>query len=174
LFEATDIYACGNISADLITMHTVDLRELETLFLALGDKTRLRLLGMMADGPVAVGLLAEKLGESQPKVSRHLAYLRNAGVVSTERDGKYVYYGIQAPADERVNNVLDAVIGALTDAVPAPRTRRTRAAVLPAQRFDDPSEDHVEEVVVETEPFDNEEYTQPEPPEREELDIFLL
>ena len=84
--------------------------ELETLFLALGDKTRLKLLALLANGPVAVGLLAERLDESQPKVSRHLAYLRNAGVVTTRRDGKWIYYAIDYPADAAMRRILDTVV----------------------------------------------------------------
>ena len=87
-----------------------DFRELEKLFLALGDKTRLRLLALMADGEVAVGFLADRLGESQPKVSRHLAYLRNAGVVYTRRDGKWIYYGISYPQDASLRRVLETVV----------------------------------------------------------------
>ena len=68
-------------------MQISDLTKLETLFLALGDKTRLQLLSLMADGPVPVAMLVEKTGQSQPKVSRHLAYLRNSGVVMTSREG---------------------------------------------------------------------------------------
>lgn len=84
--------------------------ELETLFLALGDKTRLRLLALMADGPVAVGLLADRLNESQPKVSRHLAYLRNAGIVKTRRDGKWIYYGIDYPDNLAIRRILETII----------------------------------------------------------------
>ncbi len=87
-----------------------DFRELEKLFLALGDKTRLRLLALLADGPVAVGFLADRLGESQPKVSRHLAYLRNAGVVYTKRDGKWIYYGIHYPVDASLRRILETVV----------------------------------------------------------------
>ena len=83
-------------------MQESTLSELENLFLALSDKTRLRLLALMADGEVPVGFLAEQLGESQPKTSRHLAYLRNAGMVSARRDGKWIYYNIQQPADAAV------------------------------------------------------------------------
>lgn len=90
-----------------------DFRELEKLFLALGDKTRLRLLALMADGEVPVGFLAERLGESQPKVSRHLAYLRNAGVVYTRRDGKWIYYGISYPQDASQRRILETVVGAI-------------------------------------------------------------
>lgn len=92
-----------------------DFHELETLFLALGDKTRLRLLAMMAEGPVAVGLLADTLGESQPKVSRHLAYLRKTGLVSTERDGKWVYYGIKPPQNGLRRNMLETVFQSIAE-----------------------------------------------------------
>ena len=87
-----------------------DFRKLEKLFLALGDKTRLRLLALMAHGEVPVGVLAERLGESQPKVSRHLAYLRNAGVVYTRRDGKWIFYGISYPKDELQRQMLETVV----------------------------------------------------------------
>lgn len=86
------------------------VEKFETLFLALADKTRLRLLALMAGGEVPVGFLADQLGESQPKISRHLAYLRSAGLVSTRRDGKRIYYDIDARMDESVNVVLDATL----------------------------------------------------------------
>ncbi|MBK8304612.1 MAG: winged helix-turn-helix transcriptional regulator [Chloracidobacterium sp.] len=78
---------------------------LEHLFLALSDKTRLRLLALMVDGDVPVGVLADSLGESQPKISRHLAYLRSAGLVSTRREGKWIYYGIENEMDDAVTRV---------------------------------------------------------------------
>ncbi len=84
--------------------------SLERLFLALADKTRLRLLGLMAHGEVSVGYLAGEIGESQPKVSRHLAYLRNAGIVSTRRDGKWIFYCIVPPPNLAAANVLTALI----------------------------------------------------------------
>lgn len=94
-------------------MQTTTFTRLETMFLALGDKTRLRLLALMADGPVAVGFLADRLKESQPKVSRHLAYLRNAGMVTTSRDGKWVYYGIRYPNDLTQRRILDVLISSI-------------------------------------------------------------
>jgi DNA-binding transcriptional ArsR family regulator len=90
-----------------------DYLDLEMLFLALGDKTRLKLLALMADGPVAVGFLADRLGESQPKVSRHLAYLRNAGVVSPRRDGKWIYYGIRRFDDPALRRILETIVGSM-------------------------------------------------------------
>lgn len=91
-----------------MNMDEATLNELEKLFLAMSDKTRLRLLELMAGGEVSVGYLAEALNESQPKISRHLAYLRTAGVVSTRRDGKWVYYEIEKDLNDAVIRVIDA------------------------------------------------------------------
>lgn len=96
-------------------MQEATLAQLEILFLALSDKTRLRLLALMAGGEVPVGLLADSLGESQPKISRHLAYLRNAGLVSTRRDGKWIYYYIQQPEDFDVERILNVTINSVKD-----------------------------------------------------------
>lgn len=82
----------------------------ESMFLALADSTRLALLGLMYNGPVSVGYLADTIGESQPKVSRHLAYLRNAGIVATRREGKRIYYKIQRHEDADLNGILDRVV----------------------------------------------------------------
>jgi DNA-binding transcriptional ArsR family regulator len=94
-------------------MHEAAFVELEALFVALGDKTRLRLLALMADGPVAVGFLADRLGESQPKISRHLATLRNAGLVSTTRDGKWIYYEIRYPKDSARRRILESLMDSI-------------------------------------------------------------
>ena len=90
------------------------LAALENLFLALSDKTRLRLLALMAGGEVSVGFLADQLGESQPKISRHLAYLRNAGLVSARRDGKWIYYNVQKPTDIAVERILNSALFSIT------------------------------------------------------------
>lgn len=94
-------------------MQETTFTQLETMFLALGDKTRLRLLALMADGPVAVGFLADRLKESQPKVSRHLAYLRNAGMVTASRDGKWVYYGINYPRNVTQRRILEGLVSSI-------------------------------------------------------------
>lgn len=92
-------------------MNESNLSELCTLFLALSDSTRLKLIRLMANGEVSVGYLAESLGESQPKVSRHLAYLRTAGLVATRRDGKHIFYSIEWPTDGVASNVIGAAVG---------------------------------------------------------------
>lgn len=87
--------------------------ELESLFMALADKTRLRLLNLMSTGEVSVGDFTDVLGESQPKISRHLAYLRNAGLVSARRDGKWMHYSIDWPHDEGTFRILKRTMDAM-------------------------------------------------------------
>ena len=82
------------------------LSKMETFFLALADKTRLRLLNLMREDEVCVCYFTEVLGESQPKISRHLAYLRSAGIVSTRREGKWMNYKIELPEDLFAAQVL--------------------------------------------------------------------
>ena len=79
---------------------------METFFLALADKTRLRLLNLMREDEVCVCYFTEVLGESQPKISRHLAYMRNAGIVSTRREGKWMNYKIEMPDDPFAAQIL--------------------------------------------------------------------
>jgi ArsR family transcriptional regulator len=69
----------------------------ERFFQALGDTTRLRLLNLMGEQEICVCYLVEILGQSQPKISRHLAYLRRAGIVAARREGKWMHYRIVMP-----------------------------------------------------------------------------
>lgn len=81
----------------------------------MADKTRLRLLNLMAGREVCVCHFVEILGQSQPKISRHLAYLRKAGVVAARREGKWMHYSICTPAEPASASILAAVLGALED-----------------------------------------------------------
>lgn len=78
--------------------------------MALADKTRLRLLNLMREDEVCVCFFTEILGDSQPKISRHLAYLRNAGIVEARREGKWMHYSISKPKDEGGKKVLQSVL----------------------------------------------------------------
>lgn len=91
------------------------LHEMENFFLALSDKTRLRLLNLMRDGEICVCFFTEVLGESQPKISRHLAYLRNAGLVEARRDGKWMHYRIIEPENEVAKKVLQETLAGLKE-----------------------------------------------------------
>ncbi len=84
--------------------------DLVRLFAALADPTRLRLLNLMRGREVCVCYFVEILQQSQPKISRHLAYLRNAGIVSARRDGKWMHYSILRPEDPAAASILDAVL----------------------------------------------------------------
>ncbi len=79
---------------------------MESLFRALADRTRLRLLNLMGRDEVCVCYLVEVLKTSQPKISRHLAYLRRAGIVGARREGKWMHYMVTEPADKRAAEVL--------------------------------------------------------------------
>jgi ArsR family transcriptional regulator len=70
-------------------------------------------LNLIAGREVCVCHLVDVLGESQPKISRHLAYLRRAGVVSTRREGKWMHYSMVAPADAAGAAVLESVVEGL-------------------------------------------------------------
>lgn len=72
-----------------------ELSVANRFFQALADPTRLRaLMLMMAEGEVCVCEITHALGESQPKISRHLAYLRSEGYISDRRDAQWIYYSL--------------------------------------------------------------------------------
>jgi len=80
--------------------------DLALLFAALADRTRLRLLNLMNGKEVCVCYFVEILGQSQPKISRHLAYLRRAGVVAARREGKWMHYRIVVPSHAGAARIL--------------------------------------------------------------------
>ncbi len=61
------------------------------------NPSRIQILHALADGPIGVGRIAKQIGDSQPSVSRHLAVLRSARLVDSERDGREVYYRLSDP-----------------------------------------------------------------------------
>jgi ArsR family transcriptional regulator, arsenate/arsenite/antimonite-responsive transcriptional repressor len=110
--------------------------DLVPLFAALADKTRLRLLNLIAGREVCVCYLVEVLRQSQPKISRHLAYLRKAGVVAARRDGKWMHYRIQRPEGAAMISILDTVLESLKSdrEMHSDLTRLSRACCEP-ERF---------------------------------------
>ena len=92
---------------------TTRLSALETLFKALADDTRLRILGLLQSGEVCVCDIHGSLGLPQPTVSRHLATLRKAGLVHGRKDGLWVHYRLATLPDPVMQTVLDAVSHAL-------------------------------------------------------------
>ncbi len=111
------------------------LAYMESFFMALADKTRLRLLNLMRDQEICVCFFTEVLGESQPKISRHLAYLRNAELVETRRDGKWMHYSIVWPDDKEQKLVLTGTLDWLAsrEDLRAERDRYTEICCSPAE-----------------------------------------
>jgi ArsR family transcriptional regulator len=89
------------------------LSQLEHLFKALADATRLRILGLLLTGEVCVCHIHESLRITQPKASRHLAYLRRSGLVDTRRQGLWIYYRLSDTSDAIVSTIRQAVTHAL-------------------------------------------------------------
>lgn len=86
-----------------------DALDMERMLWVLADRTRLRLVNLLGDDEVCVCFLVEILEVSQPTISRHLSYLRRAGLVAARREGKWVHYSLVPPAQERPAAVLSAV-----------------------------------------------------------------
>jgi ArsR family transcriptional regulator len=92
---AVDPACCGSVLAS--PMHAGQASELARGFAALGDPARIQILSLLAsapDGEVCVCELVEPLGKSQPTVSHHLRILGDAGLVTGERRGRWVWYRI--------------------------------------------------------------------------------
>ena len=88
--------------------------EMDFLFRALADRTRLRLINLMGEDEVCVCFLVEALKLTQPKISRHLAYLRGAGLVAARREGKWMHYRLSAPPDAHAAAIFAAVRAGLS------------------------------------------------------------
>lgn len=99
--------------------------RLDEIFAALADRTRLRLLNLMRDGEVCVCFFAEVLGTNNPKISRHLAYLKRVGLVSGRREGKWVHYSLQKPENAQAAEIVGSVFRAF-DVDPEMRADREK------------------------------------------------
>ena len=141
------------------------LDEIERAFLAFSDKTRIRLIYLMSNGEVSVNYLCESLEISQPKVSRHLAYLRTMGVVNTRRDGKWIYYSLATPSTEvglqffrDALNWIGSVINGRDEVAPPPPVERQTQT------------HQKQEIIKEINIYGNTDVS----PERDEMAIYLL
>jgi ArsR family transcriptional regulator len=109
--------------------------NIELFFQALGDNTRLRLLNLMGEQEICVCFFVEILGQGQPKISRHLAYLRRAGIVEARRDGKWMHYRIVMPPNVGASQVLRQTLAWLKDdrSMQADSSRLSKACCSPAK-----------------------------------------
>src|ERR1700728_5227094 len=115
--------------------HSAKSFDLVRLFAALADPTRLRLLNLMNGREVCVCYFVEVLNQGQPKISRHLAYLRRAGIVEARREGKWMHYRIVMPPNIGAAQVLRQTLGWLKEdrGMQADRTRLSKACCSPAK-----------------------------------------
>ena len=115
--------------------HSPKAHDLALLFAALSDLTRLRLLNLMERREVCVCYFVEILQQSQPKISRHLAYLRRAGIVLARREGKWMHYRIAEPADPGAARILAETLQALKSdkSMQADRLKLDRACCAPSR-----------------------------------------
>lgn len=86
---------------------------LDTLFRALADPTRLRLIHLMSEREICVCYFIDVIDAPQSKISRHLAYLRRAGIVGARREGKWMHYRLIMPEDRHAASILKSTIEAL-------------------------------------------------------------
>ena len=108
---------------------------MEGLFRALADRTRLRVLNLIGGQELCVCYFVEILGMSQPKISRHLAYLRNAGVVHARREGKWMHYRLVQPENEAAVRILNDLRGWMKQdpEMQRDRSRLNKACCAPEQ-----------------------------------------
>ena len=109
--------------------------DIELLFKALADRTRLRVINLIGADEVCVCFFVEVLKINQPKISRHLAYLRRAGLVSTRRDGKWMHYRVVEPADTLVANIFREVRVCLDNNVEMQRDKSRLAKICCAPQL---------------------------------------
>src|SRR5262245_31314255 len=98
--------------------------ELENVYKALADKTRLRILALLGNNEVCVCHLHDSLGLPQPTVSRHLAYLRKSGLVAARRDGVWMHYQVSRSLSPLIRAILGAAVDALKQVAATSQDRK--------------------------------------------------
>ena len=117
-YAKTNVFSAGHICQCVyyeLVERSPKTYDLALLFAALSDRTRLRLLNLMDGREVCVCYFVEILGQSQPKISRHLAYLRRAGVVAARREGKWMHYKIVVPPHAGAAKILREALAVLRE-----------------------------------------------------------
>jgi ArsR family transcriptional regulator len=108
---------------------TTAVSQVDLMFRAFCDRTRLRILSLLQAGESCVGDIVESLQVPQPRVSRHLAYLRRAGLVTSRKDGLWCHYSLTPPKTEFHRKLLECAITCFRE-VPEIRSDTARARKL--------------------------------------------
>jgi ArsR family transcriptional regulator len=109
-----------------------DLDALTSVFAALADPTRLRILSLLADEEICVCHIHASLDVPQPTASRHLAYLRNAGLVEARREGVWMHYRLARIENPVIASVVKAALHALTHTTIAAKDEKRLQVALKA------------------------------------------
>ncbi|MEW6735577.1 MAG: metalloregulator ArsR/SmtB family transcription factor [Acidobacteriota bacterium] len=109
--------------------------NLELFFSALADKTRLRLLNLMREDEICVCFFVEILATNQPKISRHLAYLRKAGLVAARRDAKWMHYRIIKPTQPQAAKIFADLMNWLAEDPEMQKDRRQLSKICCAPQL---------------------------------------
>jgi ArsR family transcriptional regulator len=109
-----------------------DLEALTTVYAALADQTRLRIMALLGDGEICVCHIHASLDVPQPTASRHLAYLRKAGLVEARRTGVWMHYRLADLENPVVAAVVKAAMHALTHTTIAAKDERRLQIALKA------------------------------------------
>src|SRR5688572_32698105 len=132
--EAYGIFASANMSTPCCSAKPApkvkDLEALTSVYAALADPTRLRILSLLGDGEICVCHIHASLDVPQPTASRHLAYLRKSGLVEARRAGIWMHYRLAPPQNPVVAAVIKAALHALTHTdISAKDERRLQVAL---------------------------------------------
>lgn len=111
------------------------LDALTSVYSALADPTRLRILSLLSEDEICVCDLHASLDVPQPTASRHLAYLRKAGLVAARRDGIWMHYRLASIDNPVIASVVKAALHALTHATISARDERRLQIALKAPAF---------------------------------------
>jgi ArsR family transcriptional regulator, arsenate/arsenite/antimonite-responsive transcriptional repressor len=135
-YAKANVFSAGHICQGVYyenVNHSPKSHDLVLLFAALSDRTRLRLLNLMHGREVCVCYFVEILGQSQPKISRHLAYLRRAGIVAARRERKWVHYKMVVPSNTGAAGILRETLAALREdkGMRADLTRLSKSCCVP-------------------------------------------
>ena len=109
-----------------------DLEALTSVYAALADPTRLRILSLLGDGEICVCHIHASLDVPQPTASRHLAYLRKSGMVEARREGIWMHYRLARQDNPVVASVVKAALHALTHTDISVRDERRLQVALKA------------------------------------------
>jgi len=113
----------GQAGGATLQVSDESLRELTQVFKLLSDETRLRILyylALSADGEMCVTDICQRLGQSQPAVSHHLALLRVSGLIEPRREGKHNFYRV------RIDRFGEYLLGLLRPAGEVSRNKKYR------------------------------------------------